>query len=131
MQNSLNSFATSRYRIMLDIKKMDRISNQAVYEAVEKNQLILQIQQRQLRFVGHSLRRDPNDQINKNVLYAPEKLHGKRSRGKPHTLYHTYIGKLINNDMPPTADEMRKAASYWPEWRKLVTYCKPVLSAAD
>lgn len=28
----------------LGIKKMDRISNQAVYKAVEKNQLILQIQ---------------------------------------------------------------------------------------
>ncbi|CAM4364063.1 unnamed protein product [Leuciscus chuanchicus] len=131
MQNSLNSFATSCYRIMLGIKKMDRISNKAVYEAVEKNQLILQIQQRQLRFVGHSLRRDLNDQINKYVLYAPEERHGKRSRGKPRTLYHTYIGKLINNDMPPTADEMRRAASNRTEWSKLVTDCKPVLFAAD
>jgi len=68
---------------MRGIKKMDQISNQAVYKAVEKNQFILQIQQRQLLFIGHSLRRDPNDQINKYVLYTP--------------------GKLINNDMPPTA----------------------------
>ncbi|CAM4681115.1 unnamed protein product [Leuciscus chuanchicus] len=107
MQNSLNCFATSCYRIMLGIKKMDRISNKAVYEAVEKNQLILQIQQRQLRF---------NDMANE-----AEESHA----------HYITIGKLINNDMPPTADEMRRAASNRTEWRKLVTDCKPVLFAAD
>ena len=114
---------------MLGIKKLDKVSNKAVYEQVGKNQLILQVQQRQLRFVGHSLRR--TDHISDYVLYTPEERHGKRSRGRARTTYHTYIGKLINNETPPTTNDMRELASNRTEWRKLVADCKPVLLAAD
>jgi sorting nexin-29 len=137
LESTLNSFATNCYRIMLNIKRLDKISNQKVYEIVKRNQLALQVQQRQLRFVGHCLRRDTNDPINKYVLWAPNERHGSRGRGKPRTLYHQYIGKLINNDTPPTADEMRKLATSGPpdqarkEWRKLVADCKPLLITAD
>ena len=111
-KHALNSFATNCYRIMLGIKKLDKVSNKAVYEQVGKDQLILQIQQRQLRFVGHSLRR--TGQIGDCVLYTPDERHGKRSRTK----YHTYIGKLINSGAPPTTNEIRELASNRTEWRK-------------
>ncbi len=55
--DALNSFATNCYRIILGIKKLDKVSNKRVYEQVGKDQITLQIHQRQLRFVGHSLRR--------------------------------------------------------------------------
>lgn len=131
MSNTLNSFATNCYRIMLGIKKLDKISNEAVYSKVSRNQLALQVQQRQLRFVGHSLRRPENHQINQYVLYAPNERHGARRRGRPRTLYHTYIGKLINSDTPPTVDEMRKTAQDKAKWRKFVADCKPIMFAAD
>ena len=44
MSNTLNSFATNCYRIMLGIKKLDKISNEAVYSKVGRNQLALQQQ---------------------------------------------------------------------------------------
>jgi hypothetical protein len=54
LNNTLNSFATNCYRIMLSIKWIE-VSNDIVYEKVGRDKLTLQVQQRQLRFVGHSL----------------------------------------------------------------------------
>jgi hypothetical protein len=77
------------------------------------------------------------DPICKYVLWTPGERHGKRSVGRPHTLYHQYIGKLINSETPPTASEMRNVArSGTPDlarksWKKFVTDLKPALFDAD
>jgi hypothetical protein len=137
LKSTLDSFATNCYRIMLGIKRTDRVSNQRVYEMVNRCGLTLRVQQRQLRFIGHCLRRNENDLINKYVLWAPEGRHGSRGRGKPRTLYHTYIGMLINSDNPPTVNEMRQVATSGPPdlarkaWRKFVFDCEPKLFTAD
>ena len=137
LNNTLNSFTTNCYRIMLGIKRIDKVSNDIVYRTVGRDKLTLQVQQRQLRFVGHSLRRNENDPINKYVFWAPEERHGKRSVGRTHTLYHQYIGKLINRDTPPTANEMRNVARSGTHdlarkaWKKFVTDLKPALFDAD
>ena len=72
LKSTLNSFATNCYRIMLGIKRIDKVSNEQVYKMVNRCQLTQRVQQRQLRFVGHCLRRDENDLIkyvlNKYVL---------------------------------------------------------------
>jgi hypothetical protein len=130
LNNTLNSFATNCYRIMLGIKRIDKVSNDIVYETVGRDKLTLQVQQRQLRFVGHSLRRHEKDPINKYVFWAPDERHGHRCAGRPRTLYHQYIGKLINRHTPPTANELRNVArSGTPdharnEWKKFVTGLK-------
>ena len=77
-RDSLNSFATKCYRTKLGIKRIDKTSNEKVYEMVNRSQLTLQIQQRQVQFVGHSLRRNENDVINKYVLWAWDERHGSR-----------------------------------------------------
>jgi hypothetical protein len=56
---------------MLGIKRIDKVSNYIVYGKVGRDKLTLQIQQRQLRFVGHSLRRNENDPISKYVFWVP------------------------------------------------------------
>ncbi len=58
LNNALNSFATNCYRIMLGIKRIDKVSNEIVYKMVGRNSLTFQVQERQLRFVGHCLRRN-------------------------------------------------------------------------
>ena len=58
MADKINSFATSGYRIMLAVKRLDKVSNAAVYEQVGERPLRIAIQQRQLRWVGHVLRRE-------------------------------------------------------------------------
>jgi hypothetical protein len=64
---------------MLGIKRIDKVSNDIVYEKVGRDKLTLQVQQRQLRFVGHSLRRNENDPITKYVLWAPDERHRQRA----------------------------------------------------
>ncbi len=60
---------------MLGIKWIDKVNNDIVYRTVGRDKLTLQVQQRQLRFVGHSLRRNENDPINKYVFWASEERH--------------------------------------------------------
>ncbi|CAF2560732.1 unnamed protein product [Rotaria sp. Silwood2] len=45
------------------------------------------------------------------ALYTPKPGHGKRKRGQPRLNYVDYVARLINNDEPPTVDEIRKTAA--------------------
>jgi hypothetical protein len=116
---------------MLGIRKIDKVSNKDVYDIVNRQQLTLRVQQRQLRFVGHSLRRDKNDLISKYVLYAPQERHGKRSSGRGRKLYHHYIGKLVNQEVPAKEDELRAAAENRDIWRRFCNRLKTPLFSAD
>jgi hypothetical protein len=116
----INSFATTAYRLMLGIKRSDRVSNDHIYKMTGQIPLVVQIQQRQLRFIGHSLRRAPNDLITKYALYTPKAGHGHRKRGRPKTSYIEYIAKIINDVTPPTEQEIRMMATDRAGWSKIV-----------
>ena len=58
MANKINSFATNFYRIMLGIRKSDRIGNDAIYKEVQEHPLVHTVQQRQLSWLDHALTRD-------------------------------------------------------------------------
>ena len=58
MTSRLNSFATSCYRYMLNIKRTDRVRNDTVMEKTEQLPLSVTAKQRQLRWLGHLLRSD-------------------------------------------------------------------------
>jgi hypothetical protein len=131
LETTLNSFATSCYRIMLHIKRLDKISNNTIYEKAKQEPLVQAVQRRQLRFIGHCLRRNPNEFINTYALYTPKSGHGKRKRGRPRLNYPDYVARLINNDEPPTIDEIRKTAADRKGWHKIVVACKPQLFAVE
>ena len=76
LEQNLNSFATNCYRVILNIKRLDRVSNAEIYHKIGIDPLVLQIQRRQLRYVGHSLRKPEFELINKYVLYQPIERHG-------------------------------------------------------
>ena len=76
MENKINSFGTSCYRIMLNIKRVDRVPNTTIYNLTETTPLVVRARIRQLKFIGHILRL-PNDELAKEyALYVPS--HGKR-----------------------------------------------------
>ena len=89
------------------------------------------IQRRQLRFIGHCLRRKSNEFTNMYALYTPKPGHGKHKRGRPRLKYVDYVARLINNGNPPTIEEIRKAAADRKSWYDIVIACKPRLFAAD
>ena len=56
MNQLINSFATSAYRIMTGVKRLDKVRNTMVFRSVSRNDLIHTVHDRQLRFLGHMLR---------------------------------------------------------------------------
>ena len=98
---------------------------------MKQEPLVQTIQRRQLRFIGHCLRRKSNEFTNMYALYTPKPGHGKRKRGRPRLKYVDYVARLINNDNPPTIEEIREAAAGRKRWYDIVIACKPRLLAAD
>ena len=124
LEDKLNSYATSCYRIMLGIKRLDFISNEEVLRQVQQEKLVQLIQQRQLRFLGHILRKPEDEPANKYALYHPR--HGKRKVGRPKTLFHQYIARVMCQDNPPTPEEIRLMTQDRTNWGKLVADCGAV-----
>ena len=55
MENKINAFATSCYRVMLNIKRIDHVLNTTVYSMTNTVPLIHLVRHRQLKFLGHIL----------------------------------------------------------------------------
>ena len=114
---------------MLGVKYTDRTSNAEVHQKMGTEPLIRTIQQRQLRYVGHCIRKPTVDLIHQYVLYEPVPSHGKRRPGRRAPSYAEYVGRLINNQVPPRPDEIRAMAANRTEWRKIVRACNTVFAA--
>ena len=112
----INAFQTSCLRTILDVDRDDRVTNDEVYSRTDMHPLSYTIQQRQLKFLGHSIRRPAEHYVSMYALYNP--THGRPSRGQPPTLYPKYISKLLNPTFPITPEEIRRAASDRDDWRE-------------
>jgi len=55
MNQLIDSFATSAYRIMTGVNRLDKVRNTTVLTSVSRNELIHTVHDRQLRFLGHML----------------------------------------------------------------------------
>jgi hypothetical protein len=71
MKNSLNSFATSCYSIMLNINRIEWVSNAELFRRVQAQPLACTVVRWQLTFLGHLLRMDPTEPAHIYVLYSP------------------------------------------------------------
>lgn len=122
MENKINSFATSCYRIMLNIKRLDRVSNAKIYSITNTLPLINCVRARQLRFLGHILRMSEEEPSRRYALYIP--THGKRRPGRQKTSYLVYIQKLLGDtDDMFQPDAIASLASNRSTWRTFVIAC--------
>jgi hypothetical protein len=76
MESKINAFATSCYRIMLNIKLVDRVTNAKVYQMSGTQPLITTVRQRQLRFLGHILRRPEDEPCRRYALFTQRMAKG-------------------------------------------------------
>ena len=126
MENKINAFATSCYRIMLNIKRLDKIPNTTIYNLTNTVSLVVQLRTRQLKFLGHVLRMPDDEPAKVYALYTPP--HGKRKPGRQRTLFLRYIQRLFGDHeglLQP--DQITALAQDRSNWRKFVVAC----SAAD
>ena len=126
MINKINSFGTSCYRIMLNIKRTDRVPNATIYSLTETTPLIERVRTKQLKFLGHILRMPHDEPVKEYALYIP--THGKRKRGRPRTLFLKYTQNLLGDmDDMLNKTQITAMAQDRTSWRDLVVAC----SAAD
>ena len=122
MENKINAFATSCYRIMLNVKRADHVTNAKVYQMTDCRPLITTVRQRQLRFLGHILRRSEDEPCRRFALYTPS--HGRRRSGRQMTSYLSYIQKLRRDtDSYLNPEAIASLAQDRTEWRKFVFAC--------
>ena len=122
MECKINAFATSCYRIMLGIKRMDHVPNTTIYDMTKSEPLITRVKRRQLRFLGHILRLPDEEPAKKYATYAP--THGRRRPGRPCTSYLTYIQRLLGDNEGMIEDrQIVTLAQDRRAWKKLVVAC--------
>ena len=73
MENKINAFATSCYRVMLNIKRIDHVLNTTVYSMTNTVPLIHLVRHCQLKFLGHILRMSKEEPARRYALYIPTK----------------------------------------------------------
>ena len=95
MECKINAFAISFYRVMLNIKRRDHVSNTIIYSMTDTQPLVHCVRKRQLSFLGHVLRLPEEEPVRRCVLYIPP--HDKRRPGRPRTCtsYQSYIKSLL------------------------------------
>ena len=126
MENKINAFATSCYRFLLNIKRIDHVLNTTVYSMTNTVPLILLVRHRQLKFLGHILRMSKEEPARRYALYIP--TIGKRRPCRPRTSYLNYVQRLLgDNEGAMQEQQIAAFADDRCAWRNLVVAC----SAAD
>ena len=124
MKNKLNAFATTCYRMWLGIKPLDKVTNEEIYRRVEQKPIMSKLHQRQLSWVGHTLRRADREPAKIFIFYEPETLQGNYKRGRKPTTYFKYISELLfPKRMEVTKAEVEKLASDRKIWKSYVAEC--------
>ncbi len=119
IESQINSFATSCYREILDIKRLGCISNEVILERINRQPLVNTVRRRQLGWLGHVLRRDKDEPARIFALYVPEQRHGKARAGRPRATYLDQVSSLLTNDSKSlTADKIAEMAKDKKQWRK-------------
>ena len=108
----------------LGISPLDRITNEEVHKRVDQKPIVVTMRQRQLRWLGHALRRNEKDPANIFALYEPSKTLGQTKRGRPVLNYVSYIiGLLFPNKNDVSINEVVNLANDRKLWKSYVAEC--------
>jgi hypothetical protein len=121
MAAKLNAFATSCYRIMLGIRRLDKVSNDRIYALTGSTQLMQTVISRQLKFLGHILRMDKEEPANTYALYEPP--HGKRPPGRQRRSFSRQVQEWIDPNNNFSEDDITRTAQDRAGWRRLAVAC--------
>ena len=126
MESEINAFGTSCYRIMLNIKRIDRVSNATIYDLKQTAPLVENVRTRQLRFLDHVLRMRDNGRHARSMHCIFHHMgRGNQEGNEPcfSVTFNTYW--QTDNMIGP--DKLSELAQERCGWRKLVV----AFSAAD
>ena len=78
----MNSFATSCYRVVLSIKRTDRIRNDRMLDTHNRRNFADLLRERQLRTLGHWLRKEDSS-FEKYLIYTTNRGKNRGGRRRP------------------------------------------------
>jgi len=84
---------------------------------LDENQLVNEVQRRQLSKLGHSIRKPQEALVNRYALYVPG--HGQRKPGRPKTTFKDYVAQTISPQLPLTENEIRQGAMDRDHWKTI------------
>jgi len=117
----LDSFQTPCLRIILCVSRKDHVRSEEIYDRTGTVPLSQSVKARQIRFLGHCLRRHQEDLISKYALNHP--TYGKPRPGGRKVLFNGYAAKLINPEYLPFLHEIRKMAQDREAWKRVEDDC--------
>ena len=109
-KKEIDSFGTSCYRYMLGIRRIDRVRNEEVLQRVQRSNLSNLMYKRQLRSLGHWIRKD--DIIRRFASY--KNCYGRNRRGRPRLNNSKYIQTITEL----STEELERKALNRQEWRR-------------
>ena len=94
MENKINAFATSCYRVMLNIKRIGHVLNTTVYSMTNTVPLIHLVRHRQLKFLGHILRMSKEEPARR--ICSVHSYHWQKETWS--TTYFNYLTLIMYKD---------------------------------
>lgn len=114
MEKRLEAMELWLWRRMMKIPWTARMSNEAVLGVVgERRQIMLAIRKRQLKFLGHVLRRNGTEH-----LIITGMIEGSRGRGRPREKYMDSLSRLTRDGRRPV--QMIQNAQDRKKWKSMV-----------
>ena len=84
LTNKIRVFINRCLRSILRVKWSDKISNQCIWKRSKQEDIETQIKRRKWRWVGHTMRKEPNNTTRVALQWNPQ---GHRRRGRPTTTW--------------------------------------------
>ena len=127
-ERQLNTFGTRCYRGILGISLYEHMTNQELYQRVGQKSIIEIIRERQLRWLGHALRRKESEPSRVFALYEPEAGHGKPKQGRPKLIWSEYIIRLLAPYRTGlTTRDVESLAQDRKRWKNIVAVCSTAI----
>ena len=110
MKKEIDSFGTSCYRYMLEIRRIDRVRNKEVLQRFQRSNLSNLMYKCQLRSLGHWIRKE--DIIRRFALH--KNSYRRNRRGRPRPSYNKHIQTITEL----STEELERKVLNRQEWRK-------------
>jgi hypothetical protein len=113
LTNKLQVFMNRCLRNILGIKWTDKVKNTDLWKQANQDPVGQQIARRKWRWIGHTLRKPPQDITRQALQWNPQ---GKRKVGRPKTTWRRSCEEEMKN-CNLSWGELKKAAQHRVRWR--------------
>ena len=123
IKNKIQVFVNRCLRRILRIFWPSKITNEELWRKAELRDINMEIRRRKFGWIGHTLRKDPNEICNRALVYNPQ---GQRKRGRPKNTWRRSTLDEMNSTVEHSANRyhdiwgLKEMAARRTRWRNFV-----------